>query len=385
MRGVRMHCEQSSVGKVSLSWLMWPPMEASFSTRMTSWPPSAMSRAAWMPAMPPPITMARFVTGILMGSSGRLCLTFSTMVRAMSMALAVASALSSWIQEQCSRMLAISHMNGLSPARLAGRAEGLLVHVRRAGRDDDAGELVLLDGLAHQLLARVGAHVLVVLRRRRRRDASAAPRRRPRSRRCGRCSRRSGRRRRRCGSCVTARRRAAASAAARAAAFAAALAAASSLTFCSAAARAAACSTRRRMNGSVSTKWRSRPSSAAGRPKARPTTCVTNSTGIGSSPRSIIAFWRRSRLQWHSGQATTMASAPWARASSMIGRPSRTTEAVRLTLKRAAAALDLHVPVDGVGAAGVDDLVHRDGAARGRRSRRPRRAAPAGSRSRRPS
>ena len=27
MRGVRMHCEQSSVGKVSESWLMWPPID----------------------------------------------------------------------------------------------------------------------------------------------------------------------------------------------------------------------------------------------------------------------------------------------------------------------------------------------------------------------
>ena len=47
---------------------MWPPMEASFSTRTTSWPPSAMSSAAWMPAMPPPITRARLVTGMRMVS-----------------------------------------------------------------------------------------------------------------------------------------------------------------------------------------------------------------------------------------------------------------------------------------------------------------------------
>ena len=31
---------------------------------------------------------------------------------------------------------------------VGGAAEGLLVHVRRAGGDDDAGEVVLLDGLA---------------------------------------------------------------------------------------------------------------------------------------------------------------------------------------------------------------------------------------------
>ena len=121
MRGVRMHCEQSSVGKVSLSWLMWPPIEASFSTSTTSWPPSAMSSAAWMPAMPPPITRARLVTGMRIVCSGLLCLTFSTMVRAVSIALAVACSRSSWIQEQCSRMLAISTRNGLRPACAAAR------------------------------------------------------------------------------------------------------------------------------------------------------------------------------------------------------------------------------------------------------------------------
>src|SRR5665647_1413045 len=35
MRGVRMHCEQSSVGKVSESCDMCPPMEGVFSTMMT--------------------------------------------------------------------------------------------------------------------------------------------------------------------------------------------------------------------------------------------------------------------------------------------------------------------------------------------------------------
>ncbi len=69
---------------------MLPPIEASFSTSTTSWPASAMSSAAWMPAMPPPITRARLVTGMRMVCSGLLCLTFSTMVRTMSIALAVA-------------------------------------------------------------------------------------------------------------------------------------------------------------------------------------------------------------------------------------------------------------------------------------------------------
>ncbi len=36
---------------------------------------------------------------------------------------------------------------------------------------------------------------------------------------------------------------------------------------------------------------------------------------------------------WQSGQATTMASAPARRASSMIARPMRSTDEVRLTLK----------------------------------------------------
>jgi hypothetical protein len=45
---------------------------------------------------------------------------------------------------------------------VTGAAERLLVHVRRARSDHDAGEVVLFDGLLDQLLARVRAHVLVV-------------------------------------------------------------------------------------------------------------------------------------------------------------------------------------------------------------------------------
>ena len=67
MRGVRMHCEQSRVGKVSESWLMWPPMEGDFSTSNTGLPALAMSSAAWMPAMPPPSTSAFLVMGTRMG------------------------------------------------------------------------------------------------------------------------------------------------------------------------------------------------------------------------------------------------------------------------------------------------------------------------------
>ena len=43
--GERMHCEQSSVGKVSDSWIMWPPMVGSFSTSTTSRPALARSSA----------------------------------------------------------------------------------------------------------------------------------------------------------------------------------------------------------------------------------------------------------------------------------------------------------------------------------------------------
>ena len=158
---------------------------ARVSTRTTSWPASAMSSAAWMPAMPPPITRARLVDRhvdrlerpVVLDLRDRSC-------GSRSMALAVASARSSWTHEQCSRMLAISHQVGVEARGLGRRlAEGLLVHVRRAGGDDHAGELVLRDGLADQLLAGVGAHVLVVdrrsatpgvrtQRRRRRRSAS---------------------------------------------------------------------------------------------------------------------------------------------------------------------------------------------------------------------
>ena len=117
--GVMMHWEQSSVGKVSESWAMWPPMEGSRSTRSTWWPQSAMSSAAWMPAIPPPMTSARLVTGTVIGRSFLFFFTRSTMSRTMSFAFAVASSRSSWTQEQCSRMFAISHRKGFKPAALA--------------------------------------------------------------------------------------------------------------------------------------------------------------------------------------------------------------------------------------------------------------------------
>src|SRR5208283_4251395 len=45
MRGVRIHCEQSSVGKVSDSPAILPPTEGSRSTITTSYPASAISNA----------------------------------------------------------------------------------------------------------------------------------------------------------------------------------------------------------------------------------------------------------------------------------------------------------------------------------------------------
>ena len=87
------------------------------------------------------------------------------------------------------------------------------------------------------------------------------------------------------------------------------------------------------MNGSVATKWRLEAEVSAGRPRARPTTCVMNRIGSGCSPRAVIAFWRRSRLLWQSGQATTMASAPLRARVLDDGAAEPQTELVRLTLK----------------------------------------------------
>src|SRR5574341_826474 len=50
----------------------------------------------------------------------------------------------------------------------------------------------------------------------------------------------------------------------------------------------------------------------SGTPSARAINCVKNSTGMGWS--KPIWNWRASRLVWHNGQATAMASAPAARA-----------------------------------------------------------------------
>ena len=109
IRGVRMHCEQSSVGNVSESCDMWPPIDGSFSTNITLWPQLAMSSAACMPAIPPPITSAFFVMGTWIGVSGELRRTFSTSPCTISMAFSVVSSPLGCTHEQCSRRLAISH------------------------------------------------------------------------------------------------------------------------------------------------------------------------------------------------------------------------------------------------------------------------------------
>ena len=111
--------EQSRVGKVSESWIIWPPMEGDLSTRMTSKPLLAMSRADWMPEIPPPITSALRVTGMLIGSNDSFLRTLSTALFVSLIALSVALSMSLWTQLHCSRMLAISHWKVFIPADLA--------------------------------------------------------------------------------------------------------------------------------------------------------------------------------------------------------------------------------------------------------------------------
>ena len=109
--GVRMQAAQSRVGKVLSSWAMLPPMVGFFSTMSTSKPASAMSSAVWMPAIPPPMTSARLVTGLFAGGQRRVQVApWRRRPWPRMMAFSVPSALSLWIQEHCSRMLAISTM-----------------------------------------------------------------------------------------------------------------------------------------------------------------------------------------------------------------------------------------------------------------------------------
>ena len=315
-----------------------------------------------------------------MGSSGRLCLTFSTMVRAMSMALAVASA--AVLVDPGAVLADVGHLaqEGVEAGgrrRRGGRSSRACAASRRRRRRRSSWCSAM--ALLHQRAGRGRSTCTCSRRRRRRRDARAGPRPRPRTstvramfspqwqtktpmRLISRAAllRRPARPR------------------------AAALAAASSLSCCSAAARAAACSTRRAMNGSVSTKWRSRPS-CGGRQAEGEADELRDEEHRHAAPRRAPSWPSGAGRGW-SGTAGRRRRSPRrraARASSMMARPRRTTEAVRLTLKappqhstfmfqstasapQAAMTSSIEVRLLGV-------VVRR----------RPRRGAPAGSRSRR--
>ena len=114
--GVRIQAAQSSVGKVLSSWAILPPMVGLVSTMSTGKPASAMSSAVWIPAIPPPITSARLVTGLSPGVRGVFRLTLATAALPRMMAFSVPTGISLCTQEHCSRTLAISTMYGLMPA-----------------------------------------------------------------------------------------------------------------------------------------------------------------------------------------------------------------------------------------------------------------------------
>ena len=95
---------------------MLPPSDGLRSTSTTWCPALARSRAARRPATPPPMTSARSVTGTSMGSRGRACCIRTAIDATTWHALRVASSGSGWTHEHCSRMLAMSHRKGLSPA-----------------------------------------------------------------------------------------------------------------------------------------------------------------------------------------------------------------------------------------------------------------------------
>ena len=105
-----MQAAQSSVGNVLSIWVILPPIVGFFSTMSTSKPASAMSKAVCIPAMPPPMTSARFFTGLVPATNGAFSWTFAMAARPRIIAFSVAVAFSLWIQEHCSRMLAISTM-----------------------------------------------------------------------------------------------------------------------------------------------------------------------------------------------------------------------------------------------------------------------------------
>ncbi len=138
------------VGKVLSIWVIFPPMEASLSTRTTSWPPSAISSAACMPAMPPPMTMAFLVMGTVAICKGLLRKALDTAILTSCSALAVASALS-W----CTPVVLLTDIDHFhhkidSIRRLRCLAEGFFMHARRAGSNHYLFQLLFLDGIADE-------------------------------------------------------------------------------------------------------------------------------------------------------------------------------------------------------------------------------------------
>ena len=117
--GVSMHAAQSRVGNVLSSCAILPPIVGLVSTISTGNPASAISSAVWMPAIPPPITSARLVTGDSPGVRGVFKLTFAIAAFPRTIAFSVPIAMSLCIHEHCSRILAISTMYGLRPAAAA--------------------------------------------------------------------------------------------------------------------------------------------------------------------------------------------------------------------------------------------------------------------------
>ena len=119
MRGVRMHAEQSNVGKVLSNCAMCPPIDGSRSTRYTWNPAFAISSADWIPAMPPPTTRVVGLIGTLISSNAAFSITLETAPDTTALAFAVATALSECTHETCSRIEANSTRYGFNPAFFA--------------------------------------------------------------------------------------------------------------------------------------------------------------------------------------------------------------------------------------------------------------------------
>ena len=160
--GVRMQAAQSRVGKVLSSWAILPPMVGCFSTMSTSKPASAMSSAVWMPAMPPPMTSARLVTGLSPAVRGAFSCTLAIAALAEDDGLFGAFGL---VLVNPGALLAdvgdLHHIR-VEAGRRRGLAEGGLVHAGRAGADHDAGQVMFLDRVLDDVLARLGAHILII-------------------------------------------------------------------------------------------------------------------------------------------------------------------------------------------------------------------------------